>query len=89
METSLKTKVIWAVLSVIISGVCIYCMVEPLHQTATTRMKEHLQNSKPGPFDEAMMKSLGMSDYPHKPDWNAARNPKKPPLTSLQLPQDY
>ena len=79
METSFKTKLVYAILAVVVSGVGIYSMVEPLHRTATKRMMDHLENSKPGPFDEAMKKSLGLSDYPDNKKWTPTTYPMQTP----------
>ena len=61
-KTNLKTDILYVVLGTVISGICIYCMIEPLNRQSKETMKKHLESPYYGPFDEAMAKTLGVED---------------------------
>jgi hypothetical protein len=63
MDSSLKTKAAYVVFSLFASSLCIYCMVEPLASQSNSLMRQQLQSSTPGPFDEAFAQTLGGNDY--------------------------
>ena len=69
-ETSLRTKVIYALLSIAISAGGIYWMVAPLNQKAKDTIRAGLESPTYGPFDAALAKSAGMEDIlKKKPRW--------------------
>ncbi len=70
METDFKTKFVFVVLSMVMSGACLYGMLAPLNQKAKSTMKEHLNSNRPGPFDEAMEHALDNLNLQFEPSWN-------------------
>ena len=63
MDTDFKNKVAYVVFGLMTSGACIYCMVEPLVRQSNTMMRQQLEDSTPGPFDEAFARTLGKAEY--------------------------
>lgn len=87
METSLKTKAVYVVVSILVSGFGIYCIVAPVDQQAKSLIKAHLESPKHGPFDEAMAKSAGMEDVlAKKPKW---KSPQPSPLKFDQIDPNW
>ena len=83
-ETSLKTKVIYVLLSIAISAGGIYWMVAPLNQKANDTIRAGLESPTYGPFDEALAKSAGMEDIlKNKPKW------KPPEVSPVDLTPDW
>ena len=66
METDTKAVVTFVVLCLAVSGACLYLMAKPV-QRENAKVREYLLSPhQPGPFDEAMAKSFGVSDLPRQ-----------------------
>lgn len=63
MDTDFKANLAYVVFGLMASGACIYCMVEPLVQQSNALMRQQLEDPRPGPFDEAFAKTLGVEDF--------------------------